>query len=297
MIETQLESFLLEGRKLIEKALDDLIKQHPELPYAHLFSAARYTLLSPAKRLRPLLVLAVAASYDVPLEHALQPACAIEMIHTYSLIHDDLPCMDDDDFRRGQLTLHKIYPEGHAVLTGDYLLTYAFEVIATVPILSDTQKIALVHSLAKHAGAQGMIGGQVIDLDSENKAIDWTTLELMHSYKTASLIIASLDFGAIIAHAPSSDQALLHRAGRAIGLAFQIVDDILDHTSTFAQMGKKSGSDANKKKATSLSLMSLEQSHLAAQELLSSSLKDLAALSQPTPLLTALFDRLVNRHH
>ncbi len=287
--------FLESGKERIEKTLDALNQQHPNLPYAHLFLAARYSLLSSAKRLRPLLVLATVSSYGVSLEKALQPACAIEMVHTYSLIHDDLPCMDDDDFRRGNPTLHKVYPESHAILTGDYLLTTAFEILANSPGLSDSQKIDLVRTLAKNAGGHGMIGGQVIDMATENKGIDWSLLEMMHHYKTGCLIIASLVSGAIIANAPLSDRLTLEKVGKKIGIAFQIVDDLLDLTGTLQEMGKNCGSDQNKNKTTALSFMSTTECQIKAKELLESALEDLDTLSQPAPLLSSLFLKLVDR--
>jgi geranylgeranyl diphosphate synthase type II len=296
MTDQLLEPFLDIGKETIDERLNTLLPSSPDLPYGPLFDAARYSLLSSAKRLRPLLVLATAASYGVSMESALDPACALEIVHTYSLIHDDLPSMDDDDFRRGKPTLHKIYPEAHAILTGDYLLTYAFEILAKAPHLSDTQKIQLVRSLATHAGAHGMVGGQVIDLASENKEIDWKTLELMHHYKTGSLLIACLEFGGIIGSAPAADFALLKSIGRNIGIAFQIIDDTLDVTGTLEQMGKPSGSDIAHKKSTALSFLNLEQCQTHAQELLDAALSDLRSLSQPTPLLASLFHRLVDRN-
>lgn len=295
MIVAEFDSFLVSSTEQINQRLSQLVPIREQLPYSQLFSAARYSLLSPAKRLRPLLVLATAASYEVPIEQALDPACALEMVHTYSLIHDDLPCMDDDDFRRGKPTLHKIYPEAHAVLTGDYLLTLAFEILAQSPALADSEKIHLISSLAQHAGAKGMIGGQVIDLSSENQTIDSETLELMHVYKTASLLIAALEFGAIIAKAPLSDLHLLQTIGRKIGVAFQIVDDILDVVGNFEEMGKKTGSDEHNHKSTALSFKSVEQCWRDAEILLDSSLKDLSTLSKPAPLLTTLFGRLIHR--
>ena len=217
------------------------------------------------------------------------------MVHTYSLIHDDLPCMDDDDFRRGKPTLHKVFPESHALLTGDFLLTHAFEILCQSPALSDKQKVALVQTLSQHAGGHGMIGGQVIDLLSENKNIDWPTLELMHYCKTASLIIASLDCGAIIADISPQDRALLQSVGKKMGIAFQIVDDLLDVTGSFSEMGKLSGSDAYKKKATSVSILGIESSRAKSEELYKQAKEDLTSLSQPAPLLFSLFDSLIHR--
>lgn len=293
----QLETFGSIGKSLIEKRLDQLIAEKPMLPYAHLFTAARYSLLSSAKRIRPLLLFATLQSYGIEMEIGIDPACAIEMIHTYSLIHDDLPCMDNDDFRRGKPTLHKVYPESHALLTGDFLLTHAFEVICQSPSLTDNQKVALVQTLSRHAGGDGMIGGQVVDLLSENQEIDWSTLELMHYCKTACLIIAALDSGAIIAQAPNEDRKLLQSAGKKMGIAFQIIDDLLDVTGSFANLGKMTGADAQKKKATAVCLLGLQGCKDKAEELFSCAKQDLMALSRPTPLLLSLFEMLIHRSH
>jgi geranylgeranyl diphosphate synthase type II len=221
--------FTSDARKLIDDQLAHLLAlTDKQLPYSSLFSSARYSALSPGKRLRPMVVLAVCKSYGVDLNLGLIPACALEMVHTYSLIHDDLPCMDDDEVRRGQPTLHKVYPEWHALLTGDFLLTYAFEVLSFAPHLNADQKLALVKTLARHAGAHGMIGGQMIDLLSEGKEIGWELLKRMHLGKTAGLITAALEFGGIVSQASDADMEKLRQAGPAIGLAFQLIDDLLD---------------------------------------------------------------------
>ncbi|MBS0653096.1 MAG: polyprenyl synthetase family protein [Verrucomicrobia bacterium] len=282
-------------KDLIEKRLDQLIAENPSLPYAHLFSAARYSLLSSAKRIRPLLLFATLETFGVPVEIGVDPACAIEMVHTYSLIHDDLPCMDNDDYRRGKPTLHKVFPESHALLTGDFLLTHAFEILCRTSDLTDGQKVALVQTLSKHAGSHGMIGGQVIDLFSENKRIDWPTLELMHYCKTACLIIASLDCGAIIANASAVDRSILQSVGKKMGIAFQIVDDLLDVTGSFSEMGKLTGSDEYKKKATAVSVLGIQACKEKAEELYTKAEKELSTLSRPAPFLSSLFQLLIRR--
>lgn len=282
-------------KDLIEKRLDQLIAENPSLPYAHLFSAARYSLLSSAKRIRPLLLFATLETFGVPVEIGVDPACAIEMVHTYSLIHDDLPCMDNDDYRRGKPTLHKVFPESHALLTGDFLLTHAFEILCRTSDLTDGQKVALVQTLSKYAGSHGMIGGQVIDLFSENKTIDWQTLELMHYCKTACLIIASLDCGAIIANTSAEDRSILQSVGKKMGIAFQIVDDLLDVTGSFSEMGKLTGSDEHKKKATAVSILGIQASQDRAEELYTQAEQELSTLSRPSPLLSSLFQLLIRR--
>jgi geranylgeranyl diphosphate synthase, type II len=290
-----IDLFLQSARAKIDERLPQLIAQSSDLPYAPLFSAARYALLAPGKRLRPMLVLAVAESYGIDQDHALVPACALEMIHTYSLIHDDLPCMDDDDLRRGKPTLHKVYPEWHALLTGDFLLTFAFEILSSAPFLDADQKLALVHSLSSHAGAQGMIGGQMIDLLSEGQSVDWKILEQMHRGKTAALITAALEFGGIISRVSPHDLNALQKAGSSIGIAFQLIDDVLDDTGVQEELGKTIGSDRGKDKATAVSLLGIEQAKVKADLLLQTAEENLSALSRPTPLLRALFDQMINR--
>jgi geranylgeranyl diphosphate synthase type II len=295
---TSLEERLTEFRERIETALDELVSEKPAT-HALLYTAARYSLLSPAKRLRPLLTLAAAADLDGDVEHALAPACALEMIHTYSLIHDDLPCMDDDDLRRGRPTLHKVFPEGQALLAGDYLLTYAFEVVATDTHLSDSQKVALIASLSQGAGGEGMIGGQVIDLLMEEAEVSptWEILNDMHSKKTAALLMTALDCGAIVADASPAIRTKLRQVGLALGLAFQIVDDILDVTGTEAEIGKPVGSDIRNKKTTAVTLLGLPRAQTLARKLLSGAEQALASLPKPANLLLFLAQKFVNRSH
>lgn len=211
----------------IDRILFELIPQTGEV----LFEAAHYS-LEGGKRLRPLLTLAIVEAYDQPIENALRPACALEMIHTYSLIHDDLPCMDDDDFRRGKPSLHRAYPESHAVLTGDFLLTYAFEVLASAPHLTDSQRTHLIATLARQSGSQGMIGGQILDI--EGKTTDFMQL---HAKKTGALITAACEFGGIIAG--QTDLTPFQTIGQSLGLAYQIVDDILDNDGLIEHIGVK----------------------------------------------------------
>jgi geranylgeranyl diphosphate synthase, type II len=279
----------------IQETLDSLVAEHADAPHNILFIAARYSLLASGKRLRPLLVLATAEAFGAVPQKILVPACALELVHTYSLIHDDLPCMDDDDLRRGQPTLHKIYNEGHAVLTGDYLLTYAFQALAESPGLTAKQKLRLVHSLSKSAGPNGLIGGQVVDLASSGQEIDWPILQFMHLNKTSSLIVAALEFGGIIGGAPKKDMALLASIGRNLGLAFQIVDDILDVTGSQEMLGKPIGSDKKNQKTTAVSLLGLEKAQEYAEELFSQTKRDLESLSTPAPKLEYLAQKLIYR--
>jgi geranylgeranyl diphosphate synthase type II len=217
---------------LINEYLEQLIPIK-EGPHSLLYEGARYSLLLPGKRLRPLLLLKVLQDYEVPIEKGLDAAAALEMIHTYSLIHDDLPCMDDDDLRRGKPTHHKIYGEGQAVLAGDFLLTYAFEVLAKSGLPSE-----IITIISSAAGGEGMIGGQVVDLLTEGKESDWDTLLFMYLGKTAALFSAALECGAVISGASYSEQAAFRNAGKYFGIAYQIRDDVLDVTSDEKSLGK-----------------------------------------------------------
>ncbi len=239
----------------IEERLKSLIPASEDL----LLKAARYSLLAPGKRLRPQLVLASAEHFGADPSLALDPACAIEMIHTYSLIHDDLPCMDDDDLRRGLPSLHKVYGEAIALLAGDYLLTYSFEVLSQAKGLSAKQKIELVQAVALAGGSQGMIGGQAIDVGAEGTMIDQKKLTKMHEGKTGALLGACLESGAIVAKASKKERQKMRKLGLQIGLAYQILDDILDATKTTEELGKPAGSDAKKNKPTAVSVYGLNK--------------------------------------
>ncbi len=243
----------LDLKSAIEQRLDGLVPNRPET----LYQAARYSLLSPGKRVRPLLVLQTAVCLGADPLAALDAACAVEMIHAYSLIHDDLPCMDDDDLRRGRPTLHKVFGEAIALLAGDYLLTYAFETLANSP-LSPSQRIEMVRTLAFRAGSEGMIGGQAVDIESEGKTISETLLLKMHKGKTAALLQACLALGAIAADAPEPVRLQLDSIGEELGLAYQLQDDLLNATSTTSVLGKKAGSDQAHEKATAVSLYGIE---------------------------------------
>lgn len=276
-------------KEKIETRLRELIPARDET----IFEAARYSLLSTGKRLRPLLTMACAASFGVDPLLALDPACAIEMIHTYSLIHDDLPCMDNDDLRRGKPTLHKIYGDGMALLAGDYLLTFAFEVIANAQALGREQRLQMIKTLAMRSAAPGMIGGQAVDLESEGKEIDEETLLQMHSGKTAALLTACLEIGSLAAGYPSTP--LLQSIGLELGLAYQFQDDLLDATSTTATLGKTVGSDAAKHKPTAVSLFGIAATQEKLQALQKSLFQKLQQLPKGAPELTLLIQQILQR--
>lgn len=276
----------------IEQALDRLIPER-SLPYQNLFKAARYALLGGGKRLRPILTLATVDALGGSIEAALQPACTLEMVHAYSLIHDDLPSMDNDDFRRGKPSLHRAFPEGLAILAGDFLLTHAFEVLEQASGLTANQKLSLIKILSRSAGGHGMIGGQVMDIELTGLQTDLKTLQLMHKLKTGAMLVAAMEFGGIIAQAPEAQMASLRQFGEQIGLAFQIVDDILDVTSS--THGKKRASDIANNKNTYVSLLGLARSQELAQELYQNALETLKGLSCEVALLTELAHKIVFR--
>ncbi len=278
----------------INARLNELVAD-TDSSYHSLLQAARYSLLGGGKRLRPLLTIATTEALGAPADHALDPACAIEMVHAYSLIHDDLPCMDDDDFRRGKPTLHHVYPEGHAVLAGDFLLTYAFEVLAIAPCLSDSQRVQLVATLARAAGGSGMVAGQIMDLEAEDRAIDLESLQNIHRHKTGALLTAPLQFGGIIARVDSVILEQLTLLGGLLGQAFQIVDDILDIVASETKHGKSVSSDVINAKTTYVSLLGLEQSQQKADELLVQSMDIISQLPGNTDTLRALAHQLVHR--
>jgi geranylgeranyl diphosphate synthase type II len=241
----------------------------------------RYALCGGGKRIRPRLTLYVAELFGAPIETACTPACAIEIVHTYSLIHDDLPCMDDDDFRRGLPTLHKKFGEAEAVLTGDLLLTLAFELLATAPGLTDRQRTQLVQVLAQGSGGEGMVGGQLLDIQAKGKPHDLAELQTIHQKKTGALITAAVLAGGIVGHASKEQLALLQQFGQKIGLAFQITDDLLD----------KEEED----NATYLHLMGEEATSLAADALLKEAVTHLSELPGDSSSLVKFAHQLVHR--
>jgi geranylgeranyl diphosphate synthase type II len=287
-VEPNIHGYLHDRCKSIEKRLAELTAGK-DTAYFNLLEATRYSLLAGGKRIRPLLVLATATALGGSEDLALDPACAVEMIHTYSLIHDDLPCMDNDDFRRGKPSLHKAFTEGHAVLTGDYLLTYAFEIIANGAGLQAHQKIELVNVIAKNAGAEGMIGGQIMDIESQQKAIDLHFLQDVHRRKTGALITACIECGVIIANGSPADREILKSFGQKIGLAFQIIDDVLDVTSN-------KNSDIKNHKTTYATLLGLSEAQELAFEYYQAAMEQLKKLPYDTALLVSLADLLVHRN-
>jgi geranylgeranyl diphosphate synthase, type II len=255
---------LREYQQLVDSELDRLVPPEKAAP-ATIHRAMRYSLFAGGKRIRPILCLEAARAVSGTFCAALPAACALEMVHTYSLIHDDLPALDNDDYRRGKLTNHKVFGDAIAILAGDALLTMAFQVLAEVDTAPD-RKVRLIAELAAAAGTLGgMIGGQVADLEGEGQQPEAALLETIHRAKTGALLRASLRLGAIVAGAAQSEYEALSCYGEHIGLAFQIVDDILDVEESSAALGKTSGKDAQQHKITFPAVYGLEKSRLMAE--------------------------------
>ena len=262
---------------------------------ARLAASMEYSLTAGGKRLRPILLMAAADAAGGRGEDYLTSACAVEMIHTYSLIHDDLPAMDDDDYRRGKLTNHKVYGAGLATLAGDALLTMAFELLARQQGVPAETMLRVVREISEAVGANGMVGGQALDLASEGRRIDMDTLRRMHMAKTGALFRASVRSGAILGGADEAQLAALTEYAEAFGLAFQITDDILDVTGDAAAIGKPVGSDERNHKSTYVTLTSLEEAKRLAREAADRAHEALAPLGGKAAFLDELAEYLVTR--
>jgi geranylgeranyl pyrophosphate synthase len=284
---TLLESspFLKQALPLIHTRLDALVPVESKTPSAEVLEAARYALLGPGKKLRPLLTLAVYSLFHDDVSPILNIACAIEMIHTYSLIHDDLPSLDNDDMRRGRPTVHKAFSESTAILAGDFLLTHAFGAAATAPFPSDILVKILAEMSHLSGGYHGMIAGQVIDLQSEGKELTERELERLHSLKTGALIELSVLSALIAAKASSADTSLLLKFARLYGLAFQVADDVVDVLRPEEKHGKAVSSDLSNHKATYVSLLGLDGAKNKAEALIEEAEECLALLEKDTSSL------------
>lgn len=283
-----LERYLAERRRAVEAALERYLPPK-DAPPATIHEAMRYSVFAGGKRLRPILVIAGAEAVGGAMEPVLPSACAFELIHTYSLIHDDLPAMDDDDYRRGRLTNHKVFGEAIAILAGDALLTLAFA------LLAEHATLEVIREVAVAAGTFGMIGGQVVDIQSEGKSVDAEMLEYIHRHKTAALIRCSLRSGALLAGASPSALEAIGEAGAHLGLAFQIVDDILDVEGSLEALGKTAGSDQRKKKVTYPEHFGLEASRLKAKSLIEEAKARLQPLGPKVEPIRALADFIFQR--
>ena len=290
----KLPSFFEEELQAVDAALQKLLP--PEgTPPVSIHKAMRYSVFAGGKRVRPILCLESARIFATDVSAAMYPGCAIEFIHTYSLIHDDLPALDNDDLRRGKPTCHKQFGEAAAILAGDALLTLAFETIGATPVAAE-RRVKMLTEIATSAGTiNGMVGGQVADLEAEGKTVGAEMLEYIHRSKTAALIRASITARALCAGAPDDDVARLRRFGETIGWAFQVTDDILDVEESSAALGKTAGKDIAQQKATYPSVFGLERSHQIAKELSQKAIAELDTYSVKASRLREIAEFLVYR--
>jgi geranylgeranyl diphosphate synthase type II len=291
-----LASRLEEQRQRVDRRLDVIVPRE-DVPPASIHRAMRYSLFAGGKRLRPVLCLEASRMFsDAPNPDIETIACTLELVHTYSLIHDDLPALDNDDYRRGKPTCHKVFGEAMAILAGDALLTLAFRVLSTLAQSDAEVRAALAAELSDAAGTvDGMIGGQVADLEAPGDAVTPETLEYIHRSKTAALFRASVVMGAIAERADTARLVSLARFGHTAGLAFQIVDDILDVESSTAALGKTAGKDAAQKKVTYPALYGVERSRQMAADFLATAKASLDPFGDRAATLRELADRLVFR--
>ncbi|MBP7792200.1 MAG: polyprenyl synthetase family protein [Candidatus Goldbacteria bacterium] len=285
---------------LIKKINNNLLKylkaknEFPEI----IHKSMRYSIFAGGKRIRPILLLLVSKSCGINVRYVMPIACGIEMIHTYSLIHDDLPAMDNDDFRRGKLTSHKKFGEAIAILTGDALLTKAFEVMCDCNKYFSADKVLkVIKIMSEAAGVNGMVGGQAADIIFENKKVSKNTLYFIHTHKTGALINAAVLSGAILSNVDSEELKLWNEFGKITGLMFQITDDILDVTSTTKKLGKTAGKDFIEKKVTFPAVYGIEKSRKIAFDLLLKAKKILHRTKRPIKDILNLIEYMVNREN
>ena len=292
-----IKEYLNEKRLVVEEGLK-LCMLPAEGPLVGHMEAMRYSLFAGGKRVRPVLCLAAAEALGADPAPLLPVACALECIHTYSLIHDDLPAMDDDDLRRGKPTNHVVFGEAGAILAGDGLLTYAFDLMsdpALSSFIGDGERLRLIQVVARAAGPLGMVGGQALDVVSEGREVDFETLRTIHRCKTGALITASVQAGAIIGGASEEQYASLTAYGEAIGLAFQIYDDLLNVEGTTEELGKAAGSDADREKATYPAFFGVEGTKVKAGEAVAAAEAALEGFDQRAEPLRALARYIINR--
>jgi geranylgeranyl diphosphate synthase type II len=290
----KLPPFFEEDRQAVEQALERLLPGE-STPPPSIHRAMRYSVFAGGKRVRPILCMEAARIFSHDLGPATAAGCALEFIHTYSLIHDDLPALDNDDLRRGKPTCHKQFGEAAAILAGDALLTLAFQTLADAPLVPE-RRVAAIQEVSRAAGTvRGMVGGQVADLEAEGKSIDPQTLEYIHRSKTAALIRACVVTGAICGGAGETDVERLRRFGENIGWAFQVVDDILDVEESSAALGKTAGKDQAQKKATYPALFGLEKSREFAEKLIRDATAELAPYGERATRLRQMAEFLAAR--
>ncbi len=293
-----LEDYLARRKVLVEEALESFLAPEAGAP-ERLTAAVRYSLFAGGKRLRPILCLAAAEAVGGVWEEALPCACALEMIHTYSLIHDDLPAMDNDDYRRGKPTNHVVFGEGMAILAGDALLTEAFHLLARpefMTAVAPARRLMVIQLVARAAGMTGMVGGQVLDVLGEGERLALDVLMDMHQRKTGAMLTVSVVTGAVIAGAGEAEIAVMERYGRQIGLAFQIADDILNVTGDSAVMGKSTGSDASRGKTTFPTILGLEASRAQLAALVSGAAAEVKRLGRRAEPLVRIAEYIMERN-
>lgn len=293
-----LKVYLKDKISLIDAALERYLPKEAERPVS-IHKAMRYSIFAGGKRVRPVLMLAACEAVGGQIDKVMSAACAMEMIHTYSLIHDDLPAMDDDDFRRGRPTSHKVFGEAIAILAGDGLLTEAFKLMSDPRSFAGSDpvaRLAVIHEIAVCAGTYGMVGGQVVDMESEGKPeMDLPTVQYIHTHKTGALIKASVVAGAVLGGADDTQLAAIRRYGEAAGLAFQIADDILDIEGTTEEIGKDAGSDEARGKATYPAVMGLAAAKQEAQAMMDEAMLALEPLGVAAEPLREIARYIVER--
>ncbi len=296
-----IKSYLSEQKLLVEAAFETFIPKAEGVVKKHI-EAMRYSLFAGGKRIRPILCLAAARAVggeSVDDQDILPVACALECIHTYSLIHDDLPAMDNDDLRRGKATNHVLFGEAAAILAGDGLLTWAFDLLSNPDSskLAAEKKLAITHCIARAAGSYGMVGGQDLDIANENSEFPFETLQTIHRSKTGALITASVISGGICGGAAPDTLAALEKYGDKVGLAFQIVDDLLNITATTEQLGKAAGSDAERGKATYPAHFGIEETRHLAKQAVEEAKNRLTGFDEKAKPLRLLADYIYTRSH
>ncbi|HET6862795.1 MAG TPA: farnesyl diphosphate synthase [Pyrinomonadaceae bacterium] len=291
----ELEFLMARNRSLVEVELNRLLPSNAVSP-ERVNQAIRWSVFAGGKRFRPALLLATGQTFGASIESLLNSACAFEMIHTYSLIHDDLPSMDDDELRRGRPTCHIRFDEATAILAGDALQTLAFQTIAQDDFLTDRIKVGLIAELAKASGTpEGMVAGQALDIEAEARQVSAGELEEIHRLKTGALIVAAARAGALIAEASANDLSSVSEYAAQLGLLFQITDDLLDVTATAEDLGKTPGKDARSAKATYPGLYGLEETKAAASLAHTAACAALAKIDRPTDTLRLIADYILNR--
>lgn len=294
-----LKDYLSQRIQIVDAELERLLPG-ADNPPVRLHEAMRYSIFAGGKRIRPILLLAACDAVGGQLESALPAACAVEMIHTYSLIHDDLPAMDDDDLRRGVPTNHCVYGEATAILAGDALLTEAFALLSRPDNMRNVPaetRLEMVQMLAHQAGTRGMVGGQMVDMEVEGRTVDLPTLEYIHTRKTGALILASVVVGALVGSADAKRMDALCRYAKACGLAFQIADDVLDVVAEQSQLGKTTGSDEKRGKVTYPAQLGITEARRRAQELKDIAVAALDDFDDSARPLRAIAEYIIDRSH